>query len=137
MVLSADGLIYAWGDNNYGQLATGNTGQPLRAIRIATELSDISQIAALHTYSVSAAITRTNEVYIWGCFSDQIFLKPHLTSFNCIDDVFSCLKGNRRISFRPLMVGNKSRNIFLCVPFLHTSFVIQKLTQGKMTCWTA
>ncbi|XP_007910714.1 RCC1 and BTB domain-containing protein 1 isoform X1 [Callorhinchus milii] len=90
LALTDEGLLYAWGANNYGQLGTGNkTNQPVPAL-INMEKERVVEIAACHSSYTSAAKTQNGQVYMWGQCRGQSITLPHLTHFTCTDDVFAC-----------------------------------------------
>lgn len=67
--LDADGTIWSWGRNNYGQLGTGNTtNQTKGAVKVLNEegeeLGNVKDIQAGH--DICIAITNDNKVYGWG-----------------------------------------------------------------------
>ncbi|CAN0924302.1 Ultraviolet-B receptor UVR8 [Linum grandiflorum] len=74
VVLSEDGLLQAWGYNEYGQLGRGVTCEGLQAARVITayakflddapELVKITQVSCGEYHS--AAISEMGEVYTWG-----------------------------------------------------------------------
>lgn len=63
LVLTGEGRVWAWGDNTYGQLGTGDTG-PVRGWREVAELTDVVAIAAGAQHS--AALRRDGTVWTWG-----------------------------------------------------------------------
>lgn len=63
LALRADGTVWAWGRNNYGQLGDGTTTQKHYAMQVPG-LSNIVDIAA--GYYHSTAVDRQGRVYTWG-----------------------------------------------------------------------
>ena len=68
LLLTSDGKVYAWGDNNFGQLGDGTTTQQLLpvAVNMTGELAGkiITSISAGAYYSL--ALTSDKKVYSWG-----------------------------------------------------------------------
>ncbi|KAG1347751.1 ultraviolet-B receptor UVR8 [Cocos nucifera] len=74
VALSEDGLLQAWGYNEYGQLGRGFTGEGLQGARVlhayarfldeAPELLKITQVSCGEYHT--AAISENGEVYTWG-----------------------------------------------------------------------
>jgi len=63
LALAQDGTVYAWGDNGYGQLGTGNT----RGSRVALQipgLTGVASIAASGNHGM--ALLRDGTVRTWG-----------------------------------------------------------------------
>lgn len=63
LALSADGTVWAWGKNNYGQLGDGSNTDHFQPVRVG-KISGAIDIAT-YTYS-SFALTRGGEVFAWG-----------------------------------------------------------------------
>jgi alpha-tubulin suppressor-like RCC1 family protein len=63
LALKADGTLWAWGDNTYGQLGTGTTARQLTPVPV-TGLSGIVAIAAGYYHSL--AIRSDGTVWAWG-----------------------------------------------------------------------
>ena len=61
--LSADGTVWAWGDNSYGQLGDGTTRASAKPVRVA-RLSHIVSIAA--GGSAAYALSAEGTVWAWG-----------------------------------------------------------------------
>ena len=63
VALTADGLVYAWGDNSVGQLGTGDTTPHAAPVQVPG-LSRIIRIAAGLNHSL--ALDRDGNVWAWG-----------------------------------------------------------------------
>jgi alpha-tubulin suppressor-like RCC1 family protein len=62
-VVRADGTLYCWGDNTFGQLGLGVAGSSLLPVRVGTQANWKTVVAgAFHT----CAITTGGAVYCWG-----------------------------------------------------------------------
>ncbi|XP_077578799.1 RCC1 and BTB domain-containing protein 2 isoform X2 [Stigmatopora nigra] len=90
LALTDDGYIYTWGANSYGQLGTGSKNNYSLATLISTDKERIVEVAACHTSHTSAAKTQSGQVLMWGQCRGQVVSNPHVTHFNCTDDVFAC-----------------------------------------------
>lgn len=69
MALRSDGTVYMWGNNDKGQLGTGNKTNTTRPVKVRGEngdgyLEDITAIATAE--GCSLALSRTGEVWSWG-----------------------------------------------------------------------
>ena len=69
LALTTNGEVYAWGNNNNGQLGLGYFGsnennESSPVLIPTTDLSNVSGIAAGHSHSL--AFTTNGEVYAWG-----------------------------------------------------------------------
>ncbi|MGN0106776.1 MAG: RCC1-like domain-containing protein, partial [Hominilimicola sp.] len=62
LALTADGTLYAWGQNENGQLGTGNYTDS--TYPKAVNINDVRDIAAGEAHSV--AVTNSGRVYVWG-----------------------------------------------------------------------
>jgi alpha-tubulin suppressor-like RCC1 family protein len=63
LALSSDGTVWAWGDNEYGELGDGNFIQSDSPVKVVG-LSDITQIAAGSVWSL--ALRSDGTVWAWG-----------------------------------------------------------------------
>lgn len=90
-------------------------------------------IAASHYTHISAAITQTGSVFMWGQCRGQSIIEPTETYFDCLDDVFACYAAPS-VTFRPLRIGESKLlgNSILKNPvyFVHQYFYVYfKLVQ--------
>ncbi|XP_023240881.1 RCC1 and BTB domain-containing protein 1-like [Centruroides sculpturatus] len=90
MALSDEGVLYAWGANSYGQLGTGSKANQVTPVRIASEIGRIVEIAASHYNHISAAMSQTSKVFMWGQCRGQSITVPTETPFHSLHDVFAC-----------------------------------------------
>jgi len=60
------GAVYAWGDNDNGQLGDNTTSQRLVPIQVGGLLSGKTVISIASGYSCSAAVTSDGAIYTWG-----------------------------------------------------------------------
>ncbi|CAB3382843.1 Hypothetical predicted protein [Cloeon dipterum] len=89
LALSTEGKIYAWGDNQYGQLGNGTTDKAASPtmIPIASRMKDVA--ASPYHDHPCAAMSENNEVFIWGRSNGENVLLPKLSSFSSLDEVFA------------------------------------------------
>ena len=68
LAIAADGSIYAWGDNMYGELGDGTKAQKSTAVKVVNEdgsdFSGANGISAGNEHSV--LFTNMGEIYTWG-----------------------------------------------------------------------
>ena len=62
------------------------------------------EIAATHYNHMSAGITQTGKVYMWGQCRGQSVTSPMDTHFHSIHDVFACF-ASPPVTWKPLDVG--------------------------------
>ena len=62
MALTANGAVWAWGENNYGQL--GNNSSTNSSLPVSTGLTGITAIAAGGSHSL--ALANNNTIWAWG-----------------------------------------------------------------------
>ncbi|XP_055343314.1 RCC1 and BTB domain-containing protein 1-like [Paramacrobiotus metropolitanus] len=101
LALTDQGHIYAWGANTYGQLGNGTKLNSSIPVRIAPDLGRFIDIAAVHAASISAAVTDTGKVYMWGQVRGQFVTVPLESPFDNLDDVFACCS-HPAITFRAI-----------------------------------
>ncbi|XP_071085052.1 RCC1 and BTB domain-containing protein 1-like isoform X1 [Haliotis cracherodii] len=88
MALTDEGVLYSWGANSYGQLGTSSKANQVYPTRVE-RTERFVEIAASHYTHISAAMSQTGKVYMWGQCRGQSVTSPMLTRFNCVDDVFA------------------------------------------------
>ena len=70
LALTAEGKVYAWGRNSYGQLGRGTTGSEIHSISEVLNSEGIAPVTDIVTISAgnqtSAAIDINGNVYTWG-----------------------------------------------------------------------
>lgn len=59
-------------------------------VRIASEIGRIVEIAASHYNHISAAMSQTSKVFMWGQCRGQSITVPTETPFHSLHDVFAC-----------------------------------------------
>ncbi|KAL1430111.1 hypothetical protein MTO96_015585 [Rhipicephalus appendiculatus] len=113
MAVMENGEVFGWGYNGNGQLGLGNNVNQTSPCRVTNlqgvvihkvvcgyahtmALSDegvlytIVEIAASHYNHISAVMTQTSRVYMWGQCRGQSVTVPTETPFHSIHDVFAC-----------------------------------------------
>ncbi|PVD18761.1 hypothetical protein C0Q70_21313 [Pomacea canaliculata] len=89
LALTDEGSLYAWGANSYGQLGTGNKANLVSPSRVMQSEERFVEVAATHYSHVSAAMTQTGKVLMWGQCRGQSITTPTITRFSITDDVFA------------------------------------------------
>ncbi|XP_065334917.1 RCC1 and BTB domain-containing protein 1-like [Cloeon dipterum] len=105
LALTDKGKVYAWGDNDKGQSGNGTTSWNSfpEVISMAERVKDIA--ATCYPNHPCAAITDNNQVYIWGNCNGQKVLKPILTSFSSLEEVFAV--ASPQVSYHRFQLKNK------------------------------
>lgn len=85
--VDADGKLYTWGYNKYGQLANGRSGNQRSREETQKVMGNIRTVFSNSPYSVSA-ITAEGELYSWGAINEEIYPKKVFTNvLNACDDL--------------------------------------------------
>nr|CAD7459960.1 unnamed protein product [Timema tahoe] len=103
MAVSDVGCLYVWGANSYGQLGTGNKTNISVPVQVGADIGRVVDIAATHYNHISAAITQSSKVYMWGQCRGQSVSTPFLTPFSRLHDVFACF-ATPSVMWRPMRV---------------------------------
>jgi alpha-tubulin suppressor-like RCC1 family protein len=64
-IFNTDGLVYCWGDNDHGQLGTGDNVSLARP-EVAVDLGGKKAISVAAGFEHSCAVVADGEVYCWG-----------------------------------------------------------------------
>lgn len=67
---TADGRVFGWGSNEFGQLGCGKKGDTVLRPKLIKGLQGLKVVATSSGDRHSAAVTNTGSVYTWGCGSD-------------------------------------------------------------------
>lgn len=90
MALTTKGDLYAWGDNEFGQLGIGNKVKQCVAQQVAlTEVGKIVDMATTLYSNESAAINRSGKIYIWGQCKGASIFTPTETAFGKFIELFA------------------------------------------------
>ncbi|XP_059161859.1 RCC1 and BTB domain-containing protein 1-like [Physella acuta] len=89
LALTDEGIIYSWGANSYGQLGTGNKANMVAPAKVMSQGEMFVEIAASHYSHISAAMSQTGKVCMWGQCRGQSLIAPRITRFSSTDDVFA------------------------------------------------
>ncbi|OQR73389.1 RCC1 and BTB domain-containing protein 1-like [Tropilaelaps mercedesae] len=106
MALSDEGTLYVWGANSYGQLGFGNKANQVNPVRMKTDQGRIIDVAASHYTQISAALTETSKVLMWGHCRGQAVTEPIATPFKSLHDVFAAFS-SVAITPLPMVVGHR------------------------------
>lgn len=68
LALKADGTVYAWGANNYGQVGNGNFNTPIATPVVVGSLTGVARIAAssLSSFALKTDGQRSGTTWAWG-----------------------------------------------------------------------
>ncbi|XP_076041418.1 RCC1 and BTB domain-containing protein 1-like isoform X2 [Oratosquilla oratoria] len=103
LALSDEGGLWAWGSNSYGQLGTGNKANQAAPVRVAQDIERIVDIAATHYCNLSAAMTQSSKVYMWGQSRGHCVVTPLETPYTSLHEVFAYW-GCPAVTFEPFHV---------------------------------
>lgn len=80
MALDDKGQVWVWGENDYGQLATGGRTSSKRPM-IVDGLRDVKKINCVN--AMCLALTKSGDVYAWGCGkkSEDRSLEPRCSRY--------------------------------------------------------
>jgi serine/threonine protein kinase len=88
LLLSNDGVIYAFGCNLLGQIGNGNKETQLRPVKLSHEIKFID-IAAHSSLNISVSLSVENICYVWGYCKKEYFSTPIKTNFKTFAEVFN------------------------------------------------
>ncbi|XP_029168904.1 RCC1 and BTB domain-containing protein 1-like [Nylanderia fulva] len=99
LVLTDEGKVYAWGNNDKGQIGVNNN-LSFSSVTMVDIPELVSDIVAYGNFSV--AIDNKKNIYVWGdCFGQNIST-PFLTGLSTIHD--ACAYSKMRVMHKPLPV---------------------------------
>ncbi|CAB3366826.1 Hypothetical predicted protein [Cloeon dipterum] len=113
LALSTNGKIYAWGDSKFGQAGNGSTDPVTIATLVSSALERVEDFAASGSsdeHSPCVALTESNQVYMWGRCYGQNILRPTITSYSNLDEVFATVV-HPATTVRPLRPKEISKKI--------------------------
>jgi hypothetical protein len=88
LLLSKDGVIYAFGYNYCGQLGIGNKESQLRPVELSHEIKFID-IATHSSLNISVSLSVEKIFYVWGDCKIKYFYTPIKTNFRTFAEVFN------------------------------------------------
>ncbi|KAK7864423.1 hypothetical protein R5R35_000463 [Gryllus longicercus] len=103
LALTDVGALYAWGANSYGQLGTGTKTNANAPVLVASNVGRVVDVAATHLAHISAAMTQSFRVYMWGQCRGQSVSSPVATPFSSLHDVFACF-ASPSVMWQPVQV---------------------------------
>lgn len=104
LALTDEGVLYAWGANMHGQLATGNKTNTCTPVAIAGDVGRIVEIAATHYGHISAAVTENSTIYMWGQCRGQSICEPIPMPYASLHEVFACC-ATPSVMWKPITVS--------------------------------
>jgi serine/threonine protein kinase len=107
MLLSNDGVIYAFGDNKWGQIGNGSKKMQMTPVKL-THLNKFWDIASNFIEDISVSLSIENHFYIWGKCGEDIHLTPYQTSCKSFIEVFSMFTQIQYVSSEQLINFNDS-----------------------------
>jgi len=69
------------------------------------DIGRVAEIAAIHYSHISAAMTQTGRVYMWGQCRGQCVSSPALTPYASLHEVFACFS-SPSVTYKPLHVSS-------------------------------
>jgi hypothetical protein len=88
LLLSNDGVIYAFGDNRFGQIGNGDKEKHAKTVKL-THYEKFTDIASSFIEDISVSQSIDNNFYVWGKCGKEIHTTPFLINFKSFDEVFS------------------------------------------------
>ena len=108
LLLTIDGYVYAFGENEYGQIGNGTTEAQLAPYKLVPK-SDLrmNDIATGLDDNLSIAVS-DNKAFIWGFVEYKSVLRPkHIPEApNRLLDIFAKYSVNNKVTYRTVVVNN-------------------------------
>jgi hypothetical protein len=90
LLLSRDGDIYAFGNNNKSQLGFNtNDNKQLFPSKLSINTNKFIDIKSHNYFDISIALSVNNKYYVWGDCGETVINKPKEYKFKSIDEVFA------------------------------------------------
>ena len=106
LVLTSDGIVYGWGDNEFGQIGCG---KELGEKSLITCLTSLPLIKSIHcSFNQSFALTDNGMVYSWG-YNRWCNLGHELKQYECV--------------FEPKLIINLTNITSICSSSVNTYFL--------------
>ena len=110
LALAADGCVYAWGNNRYGQLGLGAVGKQNTPQQILA-LKDKNILAIVAGYRHSLALAADGSVYAWGNNTyGQLGLGPFVFQYHTPVELPYKLPSTKQLRDRLLLLNYKKRS---------------------------
>jgi alpha-tubulin suppressor-like RCC1 family protein len=87
LLLSRDGGIYAFGENNYGQVGNNCFTNQLTPHKLYSNVK-FNDITSHFRYHISIAISVENTFYVWGKCGEEVIKTPNKKHFASINSIF-------------------------------------------------
>jgi RCC1 and BTB domain-containing protein len=87
LLLSRDGDIYAFGENNCGQIGNNCFTNQLTPHKLYSSVKFID-IVTHFRYDISIAVSVKNTFYVWGKCGEEDIKTPNETHFKSINSIF-------------------------------------------------
>jgi hypothetical protein len=87
LLLSNDGVIYAFGDNKFGQIGNGTKVSQKKPIRL-NHSNKFVDIASSSMENISVALSIDNQFFIWGKCGKEVHSTPIQINCHTFDEVF-------------------------------------------------
>jgi alpha-tubulin suppressor-like RCC1 family protein len=87
LLLSRDGDIYAFGENNYGQIGNNCFTNQLTPHKLYSSAKFID-ITSHFQFHISIAISVENTFYVWGKCGEEVIKTPNKKHFASINSIF-------------------------------------------------
>ncbi|XP_018392774.1 PREDICTED: RCC1 and BTB domain-containing protein 1-like [Cyphomyrmex costatus] len=101
LALTDEGNLYAWGENESGQLGNNCLKHSNEPVLVAHKMGKVFDIAAL--YERSSAMDKRGRVYVWGRCHEQKIMTPIVTPFSDMHRALACY-GFTNIMHKPLIL---------------------------------
>jgi hypothetical protein len=107
LLLSNDGVIYAFGDGRFGQIGDGSKNMIMTPVKLNHE-NKFNDIASSFIENISVSLSLEGNFYFWGKCREEIYFSPFQTdckSFNEVFSFFDCIQyepTNKLLDFEDL-----------------------------------
>jgi alpha-tubulin suppressor-like RCC1 family protein len=98
LLLTNDGFIYAFGNNDCGQIGNGKIEKQMKPFKLTHEKKFVD-IASYWRNNISISLSSDNVYFIWGEFKGEKILKLTETKFDTLDKIFASLNLDRSVNF--------------------------------------
>jgi alpha-tubulin suppressor-like RCC1 family protein len=88
LLLSDDGVTYAFGDNRSGQIGNGSKIMHMTPVKL-THINKFKDIASNSMEDISVSLSIENIFYVWGRCAEDVYFTPIQTNCTSFNEVFS------------------------------------------------